>query len=511
MSTHAFANPFRPMNPFLASEEIVVDEATSAEQGEVCYALVASGPAVSSEEVESHLEAVEVKVTWGNQVLKVAHLATGKSFRFGEGADFVLPEGHDHTGALVEARGAMMVAMIPRGASAMLERKGSAAAHVEGGQEIVLGADMKLAIAFGDIAIEVTTVRAGKKTPIGFLASLATGAAATIGLSFLGHAAVVASMAMFMPSIAPDDADTLDRDQILMMQKLLNASAERAEEMTPPKDEAGDAQVQKGGGQSGQPHKGESGAAGTTNPQKAQGHMAMKGNDGERALSRKDEIALAADFGLVGLLRGGADASKVASPWGDIAKGMDPLDAKGNMWSANIGDALGTGLGLTGLGEGGGGTCDKCVGIDKVGTIGGGGGGDGIGIGPGKDGIGRGSAPAGGGHVTKAPIMRTPVIDTNGSIPREVIQRIVRQNYGRFRLCYENGLRNNPSLNGRVVTKFVIDRTGAVSMAQDGGSDMPNQAVTQCVVRGFGNLSFPAPEHGIVTVSYPIIFSPAES
>ena len=26
----------------------------------------------------------------------------------------------------------------------------------------------------------------------------------------------------------------------------------------------------------------------------------------------------------------------------------------------------------------------------------------------------------------------------------EVIQRIVRQNYGRFRLCYENGLRNNP-------------------------------------------------------------------
>ena len=36
----------------------------------------------------------------------------------------------------------------------------------------------------------------------------------------------------------------------------------------------------------------------------------------------------------------------------------------------------------------------------------------------------------------------------NGRLPPEVIQRIVRQNFGRFRLCYENGLRNNPNLAG---------------------------------------------------------------
>mgnify|MGYP006314362019 FL=1 len=58
----------------------------------------------------------------------------------------------------------------------------------------------------------------------------------------------------------------------------------------------------------------------------------------------------------------------------------------------------------------------------------------------------------------------------NGRLPPEVIQRIVRQNFGRFRLCYENGLRNNPTLSGRVSVKFVIDRSGAVSTAQDGGS-----------------------------------------
>ena len=96
----------------------------------------------------------------------------------------------------------------------------------------------------------------------------------------------------------------------------------------------------------------------------------------------------------------------------------------------------------------------------------------------------------------------------NGRLPAEVIQRIVRQNFGRFRMCYEDGLRGNPSLQGRVGVKFAIDRSGGVAMASDGGSDLPDQGVVKCVVRGFENLSFPAPEGGIVTVVYPIVFSP---
>jgi hypothetical protein len=71
-------------------------------------------------------------------------------------------------------------------------------------------------------------------------------------------------------------------------------------------------------------------------------------------------------------------------------------------------------------------------------------------------------------------------------------------------------MRQNPNLQGRVSVKFVIDRSGAVSTSQDGGSDLPDQSVVQCVVRGFQNLSFPQPEGGIVTVVYPIIFTPGE-
>jgi hypothetical protein len=100
------------------------------------------------------------------------------------------------------------------------------------------------------------------------------------------------------------------------------------------------------------------------------------------------------------------------------------------------------------------------------------------------------------------------ITTVNGRLPSEVIQRIVRQNYGRFRLCYENGLRGNPSLQGRVSVRFVIGRDGSVSNVGNSGSDLPDQSVVQCVVRSYYGLSFPEPENGIVTVVYPIVFTP---
>ena len=85
----------------------------------------------------------------------------------------------------------------------------------------------------------------------------------------------------------------------------------------------------------------------------------------------------------------------------------------------------------------------------------------------------------------------------------------MRQNFGRFRMCYEQGLVRNPNLQGRVTTRFIIDNRGAVSHAQSAGSDLPDAAVTGCVVRAFYGLSFPSPESGIVRVTYPLVFSPA--
>jgi len=109
---------------------------------------------------------------------------------------------------------------------------------------------------------------------------------------------------------------------------------------------------------------------------------------------------------------------------------------------------------------------------------------------------------------SKPPSVRMGATSVSAGLPPEVVQRIVRQNFGRFRLCYENGLRNNPHLAGRVKVNFAIDAKGAVQ-SPTGGGDMPDSAVIACVTKAFYGLSFPAPEGGVVVkVTYPIAFAP---
>jgi hypothetical protein len=235
-------------------------------------------------------------------------------------------------------------------------------------------------------------------------------------------------------------------------------------------------------------------------------------------IAREHALQEAADFGMIGLLaqmNNGANTPIAA--WGENHPlGRDEKNYLGNMWGAEAGDAWGFGgLGLTGAGDGGGGKWNG-IGVGGVGTIGHGGGciatpgkPCGIGIGPGGEGIGHGYKP-GGAHVPTAKMPKEGKSEINGHLPPEVIQRIVRQNFGRFRNCYESALRTNPSLQGRVAVKFVIGRDGSVTTASDGGSDLPDQGVVQCVTRSFSSLSFPQPDGGIVTVVYPLVFTPAD-
>jgi hypothetical protein len=125
--------------------------------------------------------------------------------------------------------------------------------------------------------------------------------------------------------------------------------------------------------------------------------------------------------------------------------------------------------------------------------------------------MGRGfGGPGRGAHVPHGPRLRTigQTIVT-GRLPSEVIQRVVRQSFGRFRNCYEDGLRTNPNLEGRVTARFVISRDGSVGAVQSGGSDLPDAHVVACVLRTYSSLSFPSPGDGVVTVTYPLSFSPS--
>jgi hypothetical protein len=175
------------------------------------------------------------------------------------------------------------------------------------------------------------------------------------------------------------------------------------------------------------------------------------------------------------------------------------------MWGRDIAEAAGSGgLHLIGRDQGDNGL-GSSIGLDRIGTCLGG---SCAGLlGAFATSLGRRAR----GHSAQAPHVRMAgPTNVSGRLLPEIIQRVVRQNFGRFRQCYEAGLRQNPSLQGRVTVRFVIGRDGAVSNAANGGSDLQDSGVVSCVIGTFDGLSFPPPENGIVSVSYPLLLEPVQ-
>ncbi|HEY6079807.1 MAG TPA: AgmX/PglI C-terminal domain-containing protein [Polyangiaceae bacterium] len=330
------------------------------------------------------------------------------------------------------------------------------------------------------------------------------GSADRSSLTALGSAAIlqgmlVASLAYFTPSLALADDAELDRERLILMQQYLHAQAERDREQQPqPAAELGG---EKGAPAAGA--QGPAGKAGRPNAPAQHARMGIKGEHSERIVGRNEQLTEASTFGMIGMLASLNASNAPSSPWGaELALGPDAANGTGELWGDQIGDVAGSGVGLSGTGLSGGGP-GQGVGMGMIGTC--------MGIncyGNGKEGFGRSLARTGPGHTTRGPSIR-PNGNTvvTGRLPPDVIQRIVRQNYGRFRACYEVGLRSNPNLEGRVTARFVIGSDGAVSNVSAGG-DLPDAQVKSCVASAFYGLSFPTPEGGIVTVNYPIMLTP---
>jgi len=367
------------------------------------------------------------------------------------------------------------------------------------------GTHATVKLAGSDLEFSIRVVPAGKKIALDHVAWIASAVTGAIGISLLGHVGTVGAIAFFAPHMATDDDNAISRENILYMQKMLNASAEN-ELLREETDGAGASSPEAGA--PGAAAKGEAGKAGSTVSKNTNGRFGVAGETNDPHLARMSDLQIAREEGMVGiLLRSMAsNAHAPTSPWGeDTAEGNDEKNAVGNMFGSTIDDAQGNGgLSLSGTGESGGGP-GAGIGLNGV---------SGLGncltlpCGNGPGGVGRGGSPLRGGHTPNFHMPRAAKTEVNGVIPAEVIQRIVRLNFGRFRNCYETGLRTNPSLGGRVATKFIIDRAGAVMTSQDGGSDLPDQTVVSCVVKSFQTLSFPNPQGGLVTVNYPLLFSP---
>lgn len=497
--------------------------------GTYTYEMLKSGPAVPSDEVElSHVPAVEVLVSWDTNVLHVSHLSPPRTFYVGEPnpgdkkdkTDFFIPEEKLPVRKMPVVIGdSMNVAVVlPPGATGWVQLPGQQrmsldqvrphaqpCGEVPGAQQLALGSGASAKVEFNGFTFQVSAVNAGKPFKKGVGAGFDWTVAMYFGLTFLSFGSLLASMAYFVPPLGLTDESEIDKNRLLLIQQFLNAAAEREQEEKTEEVVTEEADNKEGG--TGERHKGEEGSMGKETSKAHNKRYAVKGpaDNPDPHLARQAALREARDFGMIGLLNAGAagDPNAPTSPFGrETSSGLDEVSAQGNMWGDEIGEAFGAGgLGLTGIGEGGGGRGEG-IGLGNIGTMG-----HGAGTGSGQ-GFGSGHGRLGGSHSTRTPKVRMGATSVNGRLPAEVIQRIVRQNFGRFRMCYEQGLTRNPNLEGRVAVRFVIGRDGAVSNVGNGGSDIPDSGVVSCVVSAFYGLGFPQPEGGIVTVTYPIMFSP---
>ena len=441
------------------------------------------------------IEAVEIHVRWGDCSLLATRLFPVRPFSIGErDADFIVPVttlGCKRAELLqVDTDGRCFV-VVGADADASLEHADGETTPVPPGDatnrlELVRGSSVT--VCYGDLSFTVSAEQPEKRMlgrwrPGRTLAAVGASAVATLGF--------IAAAAAGTPPPTTTDDGMPTQEQSYLMKEYLTAIAKTADEPELPEAPT---TAEPGSGTS---VDGSAGGDDADRPQAVRG----PGNDYYRGPNRapapisNDELKKEAGiFGVTQFIDTIPEGDP-NSPWA----AADPTGLTGNqsMWTDVPGAPLGP-LSLTNPGGEGSTTggdwytmpfpnTSPWQGFDPV------------------------RSPLIATRDPRAPRVQTPKMKQSGAIPAAVIQRIVRANYGRFRGCYQTGLRTNPSLQGRVAVRFVIGRDGRVMSAADGGSDLADRGVVNCVVGAMNSLTFPAPDSGIVTVSYPIILMPPTS
>ncbi|MEC7242664.1 MAG: AgmX/PglI C-terminal domain-containing protein, partial [Myxococcota bacterium] len=234
---------------------------------------------------------------------------------------------------------------------------------------------------------------------------------------------------------------------------------------------------------------------------KEEGKVGKKDAKMEKAKGNKVEIdqqeldrEMADNAGLMGQM---ADQGGMDGILGDTIVDENMMGGIGGALGAKGYQMGAGGLGSRGSGLGGGGSAS---GLGGTGTRGRGGGSSGFGSGQGNFG------PKGEGGIGR--IGGDPII--LGALDKSLIDRVIKRNMNQIKYCYQRQLNANPTLNGKIVVKFVISGDGSVSQAKTHSSTMTGGgAVQSCINERFLRFQFPEPRGGgIVIVKYPFLFSP---
>ena len=176
----------------------------------------------------------------------------------------------------------------------------------------------------------------------------------------------------------------------------------------------------------------------------------------------------------------------------------DLKSATANLTGRTAADSGGFGgLGTRGMDAGGNGPSNT-VGIGAIGTRGKAGG---------DDSYGRGKGDLGPKADTGLDIDHDPV-RIIGSVDKELIRQVIHRNRQQIRYCYESQLTRFPKLEGKVAVTFVIGAEGTVQQANVATSTVGNPELESCLVARFKGWQFPRPKGGgIAQVTYPVVLT----
>ena len=102
----------------------------------------------------------------------------------------------------------------------------------------------------------------------------------------------------------------------------------------------------------------------------------------------------------------------------------------------------------------------------------------------------------------RGPTISVIAVEITGPFPFDegLVRRLLAQNYGRVRRCYERGLAKNPKLFGHVKARLTLATSGNVSKAEDAGSSLLDATVVDCIIKAAPTF-FP-PVDDVVTITY---------
>lgn len=111
--------------------------------------------------------------------------------------------------------------------------------------------------------------------------------------------------------------------------------------------------------------------------------------------------------------------------------------------------------------------------------------------------------------MVKGAVKASAVEEVDGNLDPKQITAAIKSRLPGIKQCYEQALKRNPKLAGKIVITFVIDENGRVAEARVDSDSLGDGQVASCIAGLVKRVRFPKPDSGTVQASFPFVFTPA--